>query len=102
MKIVNKINFEIGIIKIGTFYWKPSWSGAKSSFHSLENGKGFKFVNTRSYYVTTTIQLFVFWWVIYLKIKPELLSGKLPIRYVKFEDTHLNLMDIPHGKWSDK
>lgn len=102
MKIVEKVNFEIGIKKINGFYRKPTWSGAKSSFHSMDNGKDFKFVNTKSYYVTTTIQLFVFWWVIYLQIKPELLSGKLPIRYVEFKDTHLDLMDIPHGNWDDK
>ena len=102
MKILNRINFEIGINKIGAFYKKPITEATKSNFHTIDNGKDFKFINAKSYYVITSIRLYIFWWVIYLKIKPELLSGKVPIRYVEFKDTHLDLMNIPHGNWDDK
>lgn len=102
MKLINKERFEIGIHKSGRWYWKPTWSGGSDNFHSMENGLGFKFVNTRSYLVMTTICLFFLKLIIYIKIKPELLSGELPCRYVKIEDTHLGLLNLPHGKWSDE
>lgn len=102
MKIVNKEKFEIGIHKSGRWYWSPTWCGHSTNFHSMENGWQFKFVNTRSYFVITTIQLFFLKFIFYLKIKPELISGEFPSRYVMLEDTHLNLLDLPHGKWTDK
>jgi hypothetical protein len=101
MKIVNKERFEIGIHKSGKWYWKPTWSGGSDNFHSMENGKNFKFVNTRSYFVMTTISLFWLRFIFYIKIKPELISGEHPRRYVPIEETHLDLLNLPHGKWSD-
>lgn len=102
MKLVSKNRFEIGIHKAGAWYWRPTWSGGCDNFHSMENGVGFMFVNTRSYFVQTTIQLFFLKFIFYIKIKPELLSGELPCRYVRIEDTHLDLLSLPHGSWADK
>lgn len=101
MKIVSKEKFEIGLHKAGSWYWKPQWCGFNDNLHTLENGTDFKFVNVRSYFVMTTIQLFFLKFIFYIQIKPKLISGENPMRYVKFEDTHLNLLDIPQGKWSD-
>lgn len=102
MKIVDKKMFEIGIHKSGKWYWKPEWSGGCDNFHSVENGLGFKFINTRSYFVMTTIQLFWLRFIFYIRIKPECISGEgPPQRYVPIEDTHLGLVNTPHGKWSD-
>lgn len=102
MKLISKQRFEIGIhFKTGKFYWKPEWSGSVSNFHKLENGKDFKFVNTWAYFIPTVIQLFIFNMIIYIEIKPELISGKHPSKYVAFEETHLALMDIPDGSWAD-
>lgn len=102
MKIVNKERFEIGVHKSGQWYWRPEWSGFNDNFHTMENGLGFKFMNVRSYFVMTTIQMFFLKFIFYIKIKPELISGKgPPQRYVRIEETHLDLMDTPHGKWSD-
>lgn len=84
-------------------YWKPEWSGYKENFHKMENGKGFKFVNTWSYMIPTTIQVFFLKWIFYIKIKPKLISGdpKYPQKYVKFEQTHLSAMGLPEGNWND-
>ncbi len=102
MKLVSKEKFEIGINKAGAWYWKPVWEGANSNFHTVDNGYKFKYVNVESYFVLTLIQLFFLKWRLYIKIKPKKISGDVPCRYVKIEETHLSLMDIPHRKWSDK
>jgi hypothetical protein len=102
MRIVNKEKFEIGIHKSGRWYWRPTWCGSNDNFHTIENGKNYKFVNTRSYFVMTTIQLFWLRFIFYIQIKPKLISGEgTPQRYVPIEETHLELLDLPHGKWSD-
>jgi len=103
MKLVNKKRFEIGIHRSGKLYWRPEWSGATDNFFRVENGKHFQYINTWSYLVPTTIQLFWFRWIFYIQIKPERISGEQPMKYVKFEETHLALMDdVKDGKWSDK
>lgn len=101
MRLVDKEKFEIGVRKTQKWYWKPKWSGANSNFVRVQNGRDFKYINTWSYFILTTIQLFFLGWVVYINIKPKLIGGELPIRYVKFENTHLNLMDIPQGSWYD-
>jgi hypothetical protein len=102
MRIVNKPRFEIGIKKAGTIYWRPTWCGSADNFHKMENGREFKFVNTWSYFVLTTIQLFWLKWIFYIQIKPEIISGEYPMKYVPFEDTHLAIMNIKDGKWTDQ
>lgn len=102
MVLVNKERFEIGIIKRrGEWYWKPEWCGSKSNFHKHENGKDFKFINTWSYYILTNIQLFFLCWIFYITIKPELISGNIPQKYVEFEKTHLVLFNVPEENWND-
>ena len=101
MKLVDKEKFEIGIRKSGKWYWKPEWCGANDNFFRVENGRKFKYINCWSYFVMTTIQLFFLKWIFYIQIKPKLISGERPMRYVKFKDTHLDLMDIAHGSWAD-
>ena len=102
MVIVNKKHVEIGILKSGQFNWKAEWCNHLDNLHRVENGKDFKFLNTWSCYVPTTIQLFWLKFIFYIKIKPEVISGKTPIKLVKFEDTHLQLMNLPEGNWNDK
>lgn len=99
--IIERETWKIGITRSGHRYWKPTTCGQLDNFHSLENGKDFKFVNTRSYYIPTVIQIFWLKWILYIKITPKLLSGKEPQRYVKFEETHLDLLDLPKGNWND-
>ncbi len=102
MILIKKENWEIGITRGSVRYWKPTTCGVMDNFHKLENGRDFKFVNTWSYYVQTLIQIFWLKYIFYVKITPKLLSGKTPQRYVKFEDTHLDLLDLPHGSWKDE
>lgn len=101
IKIINKETWEIGITRCSVRYWKPTTCGTLSNFHAIENGKDFKFVNTKSYYVNTLIQIYWLKWILYIKLKPKLLSGNTPIIYVKYENTHLDLMDLPQGNWND-
>lgn len=102
MILINKPKFEIGICKSGSMYWRPQWSGFNDNFHRLENGKDFKYMNTWSYFVMTTVQLFWLRFIFYIQIKPERISSEHPQKYVRFEDTHLTLMDdVKLGKWSD-
>lgn len=105
-KIVSHEKFEIGInwINWRSCYWKPKWDLHNDNFHKIENGREFKFINSWSYFVPTTIKLFFLKFIFYIKIKPKLISGdpRYPQRYVEFEQTHLHLMDIPHGSWADK
>lgn len=101
MILLKKETYEIGITRCGVRYWKPTTCGHLGNFHTIENGKDFKFVNTQSFYIPTLIQLYWLKWILYVKITPKLLSGKEPIRYVKFEDTHLELLDLPKGNWND-
>lgn len=103
MKLISRKQFELGVHwkNRGKFYWRPEWSGSLSNYHRVENGKDFRFVNTWSYFIPTTIQLFIFNLIIYINIKPELISGEKPIKYVPFEETHLSLMNIPDGSWAD-
>lgn len=101
MILIKKETWEIGITRCSVRYWKPTTCGSQENFFSLENGRDFKFVNVRSYYINTLIQLYWLKWILYIKIKPKLLSGAEPLRYVKFEDTHFELMGIPKGNWND-
>jgi hypothetical protein len=100
-KIIDKERFEIGIHKSGKVYWKPEWCVHIHCFHKVENGRGFKYINTWTYYIPTTIQLFWLKFIFYIKLKPKLISGDKPIKYVEFDKTHLSLMDLPEGSWSD-
>jgi hypothetical protein len=85
-----------------TDFYNAIWECAGKNYNKYSESMTREFINTRPYYITTSIRLYIFFWVIYLKIKPELLGGKFPIRYIEFKDTHLDLMDIPHGNWDDK
>lgn len=103
MTIINKQRFEVGIHKSGKWYWRPEWSGSVDNFFKVQNGRDFKFINTWSYFIPTTIQLFFLKWIFYIQIKPELISGSHPMKYVPFDETHLALMDdIKDGSWADK
>ena len=102
MKLIKNKNFELGINWYKyKLHWKPTYVGHLDSFHKHNNGKGFKFTNTWSYYVPTMIQCFWLKFIIYIKIKPKLISGKKPIKYVRFDKTHLSMMDLPEGNWDD-
>lgn len=94
-------HFEIGINKSGKWYWKPQWGGTRENFHKMENGKGFKFMNTWSYYVPTSIELFWLKFIFYVKMKPRRVSGEKRIKYVDFKKTHLGVMDLPEGNWNE-
>lgn len=102
MILIKKEHWEIGITRGSHRYWKPTTCGVRDNFFMVENGYKFKYLNTWSCYVHTLIQVFWLKFIFYVKIKPEIISGKEPMRYVKFEDTHLELMDIPKGSWKDK
>ena len=91
----------IGIVKGEPFHWKPVWCRTKRSFHKLENGKDFKWINTWSYYIPVTVRVFWLWWCLGISIKPKNIGGKIPQRYVKYENTHLAPMEYPHGSWRD-
>jgi hypothetical protein len=101
MILKKKETWEIGITTSAITYWKPTTCGQLDNFFKVKNGKDFKFLNTWSYYVPTFIQIFWLRWIFYIKITPKLISGEEPVRYVKFEDTHLEIMDVPKGNWDD-
>ena len=101
MILINRENVEVGVKWTGQFRWKPEWCGQLDNFHRVENGKDFRYVNTWSYYVPTLVQVYWLRFSIYVKIKPKLIGPEKPRRYVPFEDTHLELMDIPEGNWND-
>lgn len=101
MILIKRENWEIGIVRTSHRYWKLETCGVMDNFHKIENGTDFKFINARSYYMNTCIEIFWLKFKFYVLIKPKLISGNIPQRYVKFEDTHLDLLDIPHGNWND-
>jgi hypothetical protein len=101
MKFIKNEYFEIGLKKSKQWTWKPSPENTLHNYHKLVNGKGFKFVNTRSYFVPILIRIFWLNILFYMELKPKMISGYKPIRYVKYEDTHLELMDLPQGNWDD-
>lgn len=101
---IERKSFSFTLKKLHKDEWsfKPSHYCALDNYHRIINGKGFKYINTWSYYIPTTINLCWLIFKLQIKIKPKLLSGKIPIRYVKYENTHLELMDLPQGNWDDK
>jgi len=104
MNLVNNENISIRISKKpkgSKFRRKPYWEAFKSCYWSVENGKDFKYVNCKSHYMPKVNRCFWMWWIIVVEIKPKLISGETPNKYVRFEDTHLQLMDLPEGSWKD-
>jgi len=101
IKETENFKLKINNVKGEPFHWKPVWCGAKHNYHRVENGKDFKFINTWSYYIPIMNRVFWLWWCLSFTIKPKLISGKIPQRYVPLKDTHLELMDLPHGSWQD-
>lgn len=97
-----RFTFKIYNVKGEPFHLKPIYDSINHSYHRMENGKDFKFVNTWSYYIPVAVRMFFLWWCFDFSIKPRLLSGKTPSRYVDIKDTHLQLMGLPHGSWQDK
>lgn len=96
--------FEITVNRSGKgekWHWKPIVEMMLSNFHKIENGKGFKYVNTWSYFTPRKIRVFWLGLLISLRLKPKLISGETPKKYVEFEKTHLDLLDLPEGNWSD-
>lgn len=103
MIIKENSNIKISIhrVKGEPFHLRPICDCIKYNYHRIENGKDFKFINAWSYYIPIGNRFFWLWWCLTIKIKPTLLSGKAPIRYVDFKKTHLELLDLPHGSWRD-
>lgn len=103
MIIKENEKFKLRIYNVNgePFHWKPVYDSINHNYHRLQNGKDFKFVNTWSYYMPITNRFFWLWWCLDFTIKPKLISGKTPNRYVEFRKTHLELMDLPHGSWKD-
>lgn len=104
MKIVDNKSISIKIVKkpkCEKFRWKSHWESMNYNYFKVKNGKDFKYINTWSYYMPEVNRCFWLWWIVVIKIKPKLISGETPNRYVRFEDTHLELMDLPKGNWDD-
>lgn len=104
MRLFKHEYFEINAIRSGKgekWHWKPKIEMILLNFHKVENGKGFKYVNTWSYFLPGTIRVFWFGLLISLKLKSKLISGETPKKYVEFEKTHLELMGLPEGNWCD-
>ena len=102
MILIKKEKFEIGTKSTSVWSLKPEWNTINCNYFRVQNGKDFKFINTWSYFIPTEIRLYFLIWIFYIKIKPKRISSETPSRYVRFEDTHLELLNIPHGKWSDE
>lgn len=86
MNIIKNKYFVIGIKKSGKgekWHWKPTPVNTLHNYHKLKNDKSFKHVNTWSYYIPVLIQIFWFNKIIFIKLKPKLLSGNDPIKYKK-------------------
>lgn len=101
MKLLSKATFDITIGRAGHFYPKLTYCGVRENWHKHENGRDFQFINLWSYYIKTEYHIYWLWFRMCIILKPELLSGEVPQRYVRIEDTHLDLLNLPHGSWKD-
>ena len=84
------------------FHWKLYSEAVQKSYHRHENGKNFQWINSYAYFIPTEIYFYWMGFRIWIQLKPKLLSGKTPVRYVDLKKTHLELLNLPHGSWQDK
>jgi len=83
-----------------TFFWRPNFCSVKGSFHKIEDGPGFSYINTFSHYITTQIWVTWLFWTLRLYIKPEPLQST-PCIYMEYKKEDLHLFQLTHGSRKD-